>query len=210
MKIALGTDYFFVGWRRFFTNQQYDKESGLYYYNARYYDPHLGSFITPDPAMDGINHYSYCNANPIKYTDPTGLTTMDYSNTNSTENYTPAPYDDEEEDNNSTNENQVSNNNNNDIPELLPQTADPGLNNATIGSQMKKSGCNLLAKMAMPQIEAKKALNSNQINNLRDKFENTKVSGGRDKSANIVRSSDLKVNNDEDILNETIILRKWN
>src|SRR4030043_2084216 len=58
---------------RFFTNQQYDKESGLYYYNARYYDPHLGTFITPDPAMDGLNHYNYCNSNPIKYTDPTGL-----------------------------------------------------------------------------------------------------------------------------------------
>ena len=58
---------------RFFTNQQYDKESGLYYYNARYYDPHLGSFITPDPAMQHFNHYAYSSANPIKYTDPTGL-----------------------------------------------------------------------------------------------------------------------------------------
>src|SRR4030043_2366249 len=59
---------------RLFTNQQYDKESGLYYYNARYYDPHLGSFITPDPAMDNLNHYAYASANPIKYSDPTGLT----------------------------------------------------------------------------------------------------------------------------------------
>ena len=58
---------------RFFTNQQYDKESGLYYYNARYYDPHLGSFITPDPAMDGLNHYAYCGGNPVIYNDPTGL-----------------------------------------------------------------------------------------------------------------------------------------
>ena len=56
-----------------YTNQQYDKESGLYYYNARYYDPHLGSFITPDPAMQGLNHYTYANSNPIKYSDPTGL-----------------------------------------------------------------------------------------------------------------------------------------
>src|SRR4030042_1087244 len=58
---------------RLFTNQMYDKESGLYYYNARYYDPHLGTFITPDPAMDEYNHYAYCYANPIRYTDPTGL-----------------------------------------------------------------------------------------------------------------------------------------
>ena len=38
---------------RLFTNQMYDKESGLYYYNARYYDPHLGTFITPDPRDAG-------------------------------------------------------------------------------------------------------------------------------------------------------------
>jgi RHS repeat-associated protein len=67
---------------RFFTNQQYDKESGLYYYNARFYDPHLGSFLTPDPKMDQLNHYAYCAGNPIKYTDPTGLS-LDYSNAGS-------------------------------------------------------------------------------------------------------------------------------
>ena len=58
---------------RLFTGQMYDKESGLYYMNARYYDPHLGTFITPDPGMDGVNHYAYCAANPINYSDPTGL-----------------------------------------------------------------------------------------------------------------------------------------
>jgi RHS repeat-associated protein len=49
------------------------KESGLYYYNARYYDLKAEIFITPDPAMDGLNHYAYCSANPINYVDPTGL-----------------------------------------------------------------------------------------------------------------------------------------
>lgn len=58
---------------RLFTGQQFDKETGLYYYNARYYDPQVGSFLKPDPAMDGLNHYSYCNANPVNYVDPTGL-----------------------------------------------------------------------------------------------------------------------------------------
>ena len=75
---------------RFFTNQQYDKESGLYYYNARYYDPHLGSFITPDPAMDGINHYNYANSNPIRYSDPTGLWT-DYSDPSGPPTHHPDP-----------------------------------------------------------------------------------------------------------------------
>jgi RHS repeat-associated protein len=58
---------------RKFTGQEFDKESGLYYYNARYYDPKAGIFITPDPAMDGLNHYAYCSANPINFTDPNGL-----------------------------------------------------------------------------------------------------------------------------------------
>jgi RHS repeat-associated protein len=58
---------------RLFTGQIFDKETGLYYYNARYYDPKTGIFITPDPAMSSLNHYAYCSANPIKYTDPTGL-----------------------------------------------------------------------------------------------------------------------------------------
>ena len=75
---------------------------------------------------------------------------------------------------------------------------------------MGKSGCNLLVRMAMPQFEANRALDSNQINTLRDSFENTKVSGGRDLSLNIIRSSDLKVNNDEDVINATINELKLN
>jgi|GEM_PF-2284390 len=58
-----------------FTGQHYDKESGLYYMNARYYDPDIGMFMRPDPAMDGLNHYAYANCNPIKYSDPTGCDT---------------------------------------------------------------------------------------------------------------------------------------
>jgi len=46
---------------------------GLYYYNARWYDPELGRFITEDPAKDGLNWYTYVRNNPLKYTDPTGM-----------------------------------------------------------------------------------------------------------------------------------------
>ena len=35
---------------RRFTGQILDAETGLYYYNARYYDPELGRFIQPDTA----------------------------------------------------------------------------------------------------------------------------------------------------------------
>ena len=51
--------------------------------NARYMDPETGIFITPDPAMDGLNHYAYCSSNPIRYIDPTGLYYYDDYNYNS-------------------------------------------------------------------------------------------------------------------------------
>lgn len=53
-------------------------ELGLYYYNARYYAPGLGRFlsadtIVPDPANpQSFNRYSYVNNNPINRIDPTG------------------------------------------------------------------------------------------------------------------------------------------
>jgi len=52
--------------------------TGLYYYGARYYDPELGRFITPDPISPNIynpqnlNKYTYCLNNPIKNIDPAG------------------------------------------------------------------------------------------------------------------------------------------
>ena len=55
-----------------FTGQELDEETGLYYYGARYYDPGLGRFIQPDTILDGLNRFTYCYNNPIKYTDPTG------------------------------------------------------------------------------------------------------------------------------------------
>src|SRR5208337_4747048 len=32
-----------------FTDQENDSETSLYYYKARFYDPKLGRFVTPDP-----------------------------------------------------------------------------------------------------------------------------------------------------------------
>jgi RHS repeat-associated protein len=56
-----------------YTNQKFDSESNLYYYVARYYEPQLGRFISPDPARDGLNLYAYVGNNPIARNDPTGL-----------------------------------------------------------------------------------------------------------------------------------------
>ena len=45
----------------------------LYYFNARYYDASIGRFITEDPARNGMNWFVYCENNPLKFTDPSGL-----------------------------------------------------------------------------------------------------------------------------------------
>ena len=55
-----------------FTGKGYDS-TGLLYFNARYYDPVVGRFLTEDPSMDGINRYSYVGNNPVNLVDPTGL-----------------------------------------------------------------------------------------------------------------------------------------
>ncbi len=52
--------------------------TGLTAIGARYYDPLLGAFISVDPVMDLTDPqqwhaYTYSNANPVTWTDPTGL-----------------------------------------------------------------------------------------------------------------------------------------
>jgi RHS repeat-associated protein len=57
----------------FYTGKKIDRDTGLYYFNARWYDPELGRFITEDPVKDGVNWFGYANQNPLRYIDPTGL-----------------------------------------------------------------------------------------------------------------------------------------
>jgi len=53
-----------------FTGKELDK-SGLYYFNARYYDSNLGRFTSVDPVED--NHaYAYVSNNPMNLVDPNG------------------------------------------------------------------------------------------------------------------------------------------
>ena len=62
-----------------FTGKEYDPDTGLYYYNARWYDSELGRFISEDPAGDpnNPNLYSYTGNNPLRFIDPAGLTSID-------------------------------------------------------------------------------------------------------------------------------------
>ena len=59
-----------------FTGKQYDAESNLYYFRARYYDPSLGRFISQDPigfAGQDVNLYRYVYNDPINLIDDNGL-----------------------------------------------------------------------------------------------------------------------------------------
>lgn len=56
----------------------YDSETGLYYLNARYYDPEVGRFISGDETLDGgYNLFEYCYNNPINFADYTGKVVVD-------------------------------------------------------------------------------------------------------------------------------------
>jgi len=61
--------------RFLFTGREFDSETGLYYYRARYYNPYIGRFLQTDPVgyAAGINLYRYCGNNPARFTDPLGL-----------------------------------------------------------------------------------------------------------------------------------------
>ncbi|MGE0452395.1 MAG: RHS repeat-associated core domain-containing protein [Vicinamibacteria bacterium] len=57
-----------------FTGREWDPETQLYYYRARFYDPTSGTFVGEDsfgPVFDP-NLYKYANANPAVYVDPDG------------------------------------------------------------------------------------------------------------------------------------------
>ena len=58
-----------------FTGREWDPETGLYYYRARYYDPKIGRFISEDPiGFDAgeTNLYPYVANNPTTFVDPSG------------------------------------------------------------------------------------------------------------------------------------------
>ena len=59
-----------------FNAKEFDEETGMYYYGARYYDPRLSLWMSCDPLEEkypNVNSYSYCHNNPILLVDKTGM-----------------------------------------------------------------------------------------------------------------------------------------
>ncbi len=60
-----------------YIGERHDPETGLVYLNARYLDPKLGRFISPDdwdPTLEGVgtNRYAYADNDPVNKSDPNG------------------------------------------------------------------------------------------------------------------------------------------
>jgi len=66
-----------TNWFRY-TARQFDSDTGLYNYRARYYDPAIGRFISEDPIgfYGGVNFYRYTSNSPVNFTDPLGWYTQ--------------------------------------------------------------------------------------------------------------------------------------
>jgi RHS repeat-associated protein len=61
-----------------YTGQRQEPSFGLYFYQARWYDPGISQFASPDTMIPNTynpldwNRYSYTDDNPVNRTDPTG------------------------------------------------------------------------------------------------------------------------------------------
>lgn len=58
-----------------YTAREFDAETGIYEYRARYYDQNVGRFLSEDPTKfdGGINFYAYVTNDPVDFSDPNGL-----------------------------------------------------------------------------------------------------------------------------------------
>ncbi len=71
-----------------YTSGVYDELTGLYYLNARYYNPESAMFITSDSYLGRVqepqtlNRYVYCLNNPISRVDPSGHDSYFFSKMN--------------------------------------------------------------------------------------------------------------------------------
>ncbi|MDD2401922.1 MAG: RHS repeat-associated core domain-containing protein [Clostridia bacterium] len=66
-----------------YAGYQYDEETGLYYLNARMYDPKIARFLQEDTYSGNVgdplslNLYTYCHNDPLTYDDPCRVCSID-------------------------------------------------------------------------------------------------------------------------------------
>ena len=76
--VPAATDRHYTGQRSFEASL-----GSLYHYQARWYSPVLGRFLSPDPIVPApgnpqdLNRYAYVRNNPYTYTDPSGYDPLD-------------------------------------------------------------------------------------------------------------------------------------
>lgn len=59
-----------------FNAKEYDEETGMYYYGARYYEPRVSLWMSTDPKEEtcpDISSYTYCHNSPINLLDIDGM-----------------------------------------------------------------------------------------------------------------------------------------
>ena len=61
-----------------FTGREWESETNLYYYRARYYDAKVGRFVSEDPLglSAGVNRYAYVRNYAVGARDPSGKYTL--------------------------------------------------------------------------------------------------------------------------------------
>jgi len=64
-----------IGNRYLFQGREYDFQTGLYYFRARWYSPETGRWLSKDPIgiSGGLNLYAFCENNSVNFVDPMGL-----------------------------------------------------------------------------------------------------------------------------------------
>jgi RHS repeat-associated protein len=84
--VATGYQYLFDANPYTYRGYRFDRETGLFYLQSRYFDSFMGRFISVDEpglVVLGENIFSYCTNNPITNVDPSGYLSFGRNNWNS-------------------------------------------------------------------------------------------------------------------------------